>query len=497
MRCERRGESPPGDSMTRYRLQNASWPEIVCWIGSRLAGALAYAHARGVLHRDVKPANVLVAAEGHPKLADFNISFSKLDGATPAAYFGGSLAYMSPEQLEACDPAHSRQPDELDGRSDVYSLGVMLWELLTLRRPFAEDGLPDTWGHALGKMTSLRRAGVKQDALTLVPKDCPAGLVDVLLKCLAPEPADRYASAGELARELDLCLQPRAQALLHTRRRWSGLVKRHPVTATIAFGLVPNVVLSVLNIVYNWNEILKRLADADKHVFMLQILVINGVAYTLGLGYVCLTRGKLFFTLARLARGEKVEPPPSGELVTRCLTLGSATAMVTAVLWGTSGFIFPAWLRISAGATSELSIELFRHFVVSNLLCGLISATQSYYVVTFFAVRFCYPWLVRARPSDARDVADLAKTARRGRVFLALTVLVPFLAMAALVLINFDRPVIAALCGIGLLGCGLAYWLDLAIRGDLAALAATMNPGGDALLASDTLDSLLTGSRRR
>ena len=123
----------------------------VCWIGSRLAGRLAYAHGRGVLHRDVKPANVLVAAEGHPKLADFNISFSKLDGATPAAYFGGSLAYMSPEQLEACDPSHPRQPEDLDGRSDVYSLGVMLWELLTLRRPFAEDALARKLGPGSGQ----------------------------------------------------------------------------------------------------------------------------------------------------------------------------------------------------------------------------------------------------------------------------------------------------------------------------------------------------------
>lgn len=493
-------EEPPADSLTRYKLRSASWPEVVCWLGARLAGALAHAHAHGVLHRDIKPANVLVGADGHPKLADFNISFSKLDGATPAAYFGGTLAYMSPEQLEAYDPAHTRQPDELDGRADVYSLGVLLWELLTLKRPFADVSLPEDWSKALPRMTSVRCAGLSPDTRAQVPANCPSIVVDVLVKCLSPDPADRFATADELARELELCLQPRAHALLYTRRSHGSILKRHPVTSTLLLGLVPNLVMGLLIIIYTWTEIVTRLSPEEKSVFQVQLLAINLTGYVLGLGYICTTRGRLFMTLARLARGEPDKSPPSLDLVRRSLTMGAATAGVTAALWSISGFVFPTWIHYGAGAMSRLSGEDYAHFVLANLLCGMIAATQSYFVVTFLSVRNCYPWLMQGRADDAREIGELASLARLGRIVFGVTVSLPFIALAALLMGrsdgHSDRAVIGTLAAIGFIGCVLAYLLDLAIRADLAALATAMNPSGDSLGGGDSLDSLLTGSRR-
>ncbi|HEY2893510.1 MAG TPA: serine/threonine-protein kinase, partial [Pirellulales bacterium] len=349
------GEEPPLDSLTRYRLQGANWPEVVCWMGARLAAALGHAHGHGILHRDIKPANVLLAADGQPKLADFNISFSKLDGATPAAYFGGTLAYMSPEQLEAYDPAHERLPDELDARADVFSLGVLLWELLTLRRPFEDTALTKDWSQALKGMTALRRAGISPEVKAAAAANCPAIILDVLLKALSPDPDDRHASAGELARDLELCLQPRAHALLHSRARSGSLLKRHPVAATLSIGLLPNVVMCIVNIVYNWAEIVDKLGPEDQRVFQGEILGVNLIAYSIGLGYVCVTRGPVFMALARLAGGKKVDPPPSIEMARRSLTLGRATAVITAVLWSISGFVVPGWIYFGAGDTTQLT----------------------------------------------------------------------------------------------------------------------------------------------
>ncbi len=495
----RAGESPPADSLGRYRLSRATWPEAVIWIGARLASALHYAHERGVLHRDVKPANVLVSAEGSPKLADFNISFSKLDGATPAAYFGGSLAYMSPEQLEACDPAHDRQPDELDGRSDVYSLAVLLWEMLTGRRPFPEDRLPPNWGQALAQMAEMRRAGLPAEARAQLPPNCPPGLADVLSRCLAPDPADRYPNAARAAQEIELCLQQRARRLLHGSDSWFAIARRQPVLATICCGLLPNMVMCGLNIAYNHYQMIKRLIDNDpaaEPAFWQAVGVINTVSYAIGLGVVLWVARRAFRAAQQLAAGRPAVPPVDGRTIDRCLHIGDLAAATAASLWIVSGPLFPAWIELAVGPSAGVSGETYLHFAISDALSGLIAATQSFYITTFLAIRLCYPPLLQAEPVEAGEVQRLAALAWRSRVYFAVAVAVPFVAVTAAAFMRDDRQPIMVLSCVGLVGFALAYFFDVALRGDISALAGVIQPSGDMLGSGDSLDSFLTGSRK-
>jgi hypothetical protein len=496
----RHGESPVTASAIRHKLHGASWPEVVCWLGSRLAGALAYAHQQGVLHRDLKPANVLVAADGSPKLVDFNISFSsKLDGASPAAYFGGSLAYMSPEQLEACDPSHSRQADELDGRSDVYSLGVLLWELLTGARPFVDEVLSGKWSGTLAQMTARRRAGVTSQARARLPANCPKGLEAVLLKCLAPEAADRFASAADVARQLDLCLQPRAQQLLQSPgSTWRQLPRRWPVVTMVVLGLAPNIFMSTLSIAYNYYEIVRHLPEAVRRIFLdIQLLGVNVTAYTIGLVWFFLLAWSLCRTVSRPAAAADIDPAGLPLLRARCLTLGAFAARLSAGEWAVSGVVFPAWLQAQAGEAAGLTANEYYHFIASQVLCGLMAATLTFFSVTYVAVRVFYPKLMLSQEAEAEEANQLTALGRRISFYFRGAVAVPFIAVLPMVLIDTGKAAIFVLGIVGLAGSFLSNWLAETIRTDLAALASIINPSGQSLSGStDLSDSFWTGSRR-
>ena len=258
---EGRPESPTADSpatLTTLRmLEGLSYVEAALWIGARLAEGLAHAHERGVLHRDLKPANVLLTDEGQPMLLDFNLAEDVKALGEAAGRVGGTLPYMAPEHLTA----YQGQPADVDARSDIYALGVILYELLTGRHPFGKQPL------ALDRMIR-DRTRLPPPARTLNRGVTPA-VDSILRRCLAPNPARRYQTAAELQEDLDRQRQHRP--LRHApnpsvRERVVKWFRRNPraVTAT-RMGLAAGVLLALLTAGLLWRgEQVARYESADR-----------------------------------------------------------------------------------------------------------------------------------------------------------------------------------------------------------------------------------------
>ncbi len=524
-----RGETPPSDSRNRHFLARASWPEAVCWLGARLAAALDYAHGRGVLHRDIKPANVLLAADAGPKLVDFNISFSsKLEGVSPAAYFGGSLAYMSPEQLEACNPQHDRDPGELDGRSDVYSLGIVLWELLAGARPFEDKLIEGDRPGTLSRMCERRQAGIAPQAWAQLPTDRPQGLDAILSRCLAPAALNRFASAGSLARQLELCLRPEAQRLMappkHRLRRflrtWPGAL-----ATLIVAGVLPNVLLSVLNIYSNSQLIVRWLNAEAQHAFWNQLVTVNSVFYSISITLGIFLHYRVLSGLSaaragtlRFARGRK--PTQAGSVANgadssaafaatvdptwlrrRTLDMGLFVALIIEAAWTMSGIAFPAILDRYVTPPGSLEPWAWGVFMISQVLCGLLSGTLGFFLITFVCVRFIYPVFLEPDSTSEADLAPLARTRTRVWWQTGLACLLPLAGLTLVVLSGSDlaqaRPFFAALGGLGIAATAVALTLLGVILRDLLALAQVVGPAGDEFgSGSELSESYWTGSNR-
>jgi serine/threonine protein kinase len=467
----RRGEVPPASSPTRAAVAGRSWPATVCAIGAKLAAALDYAHRRSVLHRDVKPANILLTAEGDPLLADFNIGCcSKVEGAGPAAFFGGTLPYMAPEHIEAFNPDHERAPESLDGRADVYGLAVTLWELLTGKNPFGIDYLRGSWPETLDALTAQRRAGPPAEALAdLIDGDVP-GLRDVLVHCLSPDPANR-PTAGEMARELELCLKPATRALLRPAPGgWRETVRRYPILSVFAMALVPNILASVFNILYNFKEIILKWRPGQdiEDVFQQVIQTVNGIFFPLGL----LILGIMIWPVRQALRANG--PPPNlGRRRRRALALGRITAALCVGCWLAAAIVWPAILTDKVGPP-EPGTGLILHFMGSFVICGLMAATYPYFLVTYLNVRVIYPALLGKggpSPEDGPALRNVERILARYRVLAAA---IPLAAVGLLVwhgVTDENKPAVAVLVVTGLVGSLMVYLLEGRIRSDLEALA--------------------------
>lgn len=489
------GESAPIGSLSRETLNTADWPQAVSWMGIRLANALEHAHRLGVLHRDLKPANILLSAEGEPKLVDFNISFcSKLDGASPTAFFGGSIAYMSPEQLQAFHPTNSRQPDSLDGRSDVYALGIILWELLTGESPFQDVFLDTGWNATLDEMITRRNTGIDPSVVNHVSRKYPPELVHILVKCLEPDLSLRYQSASEVADDLRLCLNPDTQKILTpTQTGWRSLLQCFPLCSILLMTLIPNAIAGVFNYAYNAEYIINLLQDS-KSVFDITQKCVNAVSYPLGVIVSLLLVLPVSKTIRSKVKNEPLQNQDQDQdqdkIRRRCLLQGHYLALVGIVGWLIAGFVYPMAMHL---AEVEVKPGHYIHFMGSMAICGLIAAIYPFFFITHSSLRYYYPFLIRPRPSSGEDEITLAWIHRASWFYLALAATLPMLGIILMLSVEngdaeltHSRLTLGVLSAGGLLSFALVTWLARSIQKEVSTFSLVLNPADDSSMLSSS-----------
>jgi eukaryotic-like serine/threonine-protein kinase len=199
----------------------------------KIARAVHYAHSRGVIHRDLKPQNVLIDSEDEPRITDFGLAkqVGMESGLTLTGAVLGSPSYMAPEQAQG-------HPDQVGARSDVYAIGAILYELLTGRPPFRAATLTETLRQVVDSEPATPRSlnpGIEPDLDT------------ICLKCLEKDPASRYGSAQEVADELDRFLNQKPILARRATLKERGIkwIKRNPRVAVL-WGVVAATALAGL-----------------------------------------------------------------------------------------------------------------------------------------------------------------------------------------------------------------------------------------------------------
>ena len=174
-----------GSDLERYCGKDAllSWPRVL-EICAKVADALGYAHAHGIVHRDIKPANIMLLENGEVKVTDFGIARIVSSSQTKTGMVMGSPSYMSPEQISG---------KKVDGQSDLFSLGVVLYELLTGERPFR--------GESIATIMFQITQSAPPPVTDFVPK-LPPIFQKLIEKALAKDPAQRFRDGAEMAATL-------------------------------------------------------------------------------------------------------------------------------------------------------------------------------------------------------------------------------------------------------------------------------------------------------
>jgi serine/threonine protein kinase/tetratricopeptide (TPR) repeat protein len=258
----KRAGGPPVSTDTTHEpcaehdaIQRISYVKTVAWLTAQLADGLFHAHQHNVLHRDIKPSNILIASSGVPMLLDFNLAAPVRQTVTGAkSSLGGTVAYMAPEHLRALATRDVAVGKLVDKRSDIYSLGMVFFEMLAGRRPFEHAGSYSAGPLVVEAMAQER--GSTTPSIREVRDDVPWSLESVVRRCLHPDPEQRYQSARELAVDLRAFLEDKP--LVHApelsvAERVGKFFRRHPrVQAGLGVACVASLLLAIVTVI-SWS----------------------------------------------------------------------------------------------------------------------------------------------------------------------------------------------------------------------------------------------------
>ncbi len=259
-----------GTSLLHWMMPGRLDFREIAGLAAQVADALDHAHGKGVVHRDLKPSNIMLEGNGassdapantvdprgrslstmRPRILDFGLAKRDAGESTMTAdgQLLGTLAYMSPEQL--------RTPHGVDGRGDIYSLGVVLYQLLTNELPFRGSA----------QMLQIQILEDEPSPPRRLNDRIPRDLETIALKCLAKEPSRRYPSARELADDLR---RFRAGEPIYARptgpvERIRSWCRRKPTVAALAVGLALTLVTGFAGVTWQWLRAEANLRDAER-----------------------------------------------------------------------------------------------------------------------------------------------------------------------------------------------------------------------------------------
>lgn len=442
-------QQPPESSPLRTWLTEAAWPVAVAWIGVQVARALDDAHRHGVYHRDVKPANVLLSAEGIPKLADFNVSFAGAAGrAGAAATLGGSIGYMAPEHLAAIGGLPGTSPDDVSERADLYSLAVLLWELWQGQRPFRIEGHADSWTDALAQQIVSRELDLTKPIR--IGHSSEGVLEQTLSETLSYSPNKRPASGAELAGRLQLALHPEAAAVFDPpQKSWRRyLLAAWPMTVILAAVLLPNIAAGLFNYFYNDREIILKHPHM-KDFFVALSTVVNVIAFPLGGAIAAYYGLPVVRSIERAKRGEDITTQEIDNLFHLC----HRGALLGGTLWGIASLVFPIALLLRFPNTLPDNMDFpwdeAGHFCLSLLVCGGVAAVYPYFLLVMLATSVYYPRLVRGTMTDPKFDKRGVHLSDHGVYYLLAAASIPLMAIVLLLSrSNIDELRDMILCGV-------------------------------------------------